>query len=151
MKKIVLLLIIGIVALFGEESRQDSSITKIKISDVEFYAIKQVEEHDPQISNKVLKPFAIIQPDDKWFSKDKWMHFTTSYFITLQTAYTLDKMLYTKPENARYVSIGISFSLSLGKELYDALYNNSIFSWKDLSYDILGSGLGYLTTMAIQR
>lgn len=150
MKKICLILIISAGILFGQTSQTDTTVTKIHISDVQFYSLQKNDQTETE-NLKVLKPFSLIQPEDKWFSKDKWMHLSTAYFLTLQSTYALDKMFYTKADNARYVSLGISLSLSLGKEFYDAFYKKSIFSWKDLVYDILGSGLGYITLTSLQK
>jgi putative lipoprotein len=150
MKKIYLILILSAGILFGQTNQTDTTITKINISDVQFYSLQKNDQIEAE-TQKALKPFSLIQPEDKWFSKDKWMHLSTAYFLTLQSTYALDKMFYTRSDNARYVSVGISLSLSLGKEFYDAFYKKSIFSWKDLVYDILGSGLGYLTLTSLQK
>ncbi|MCF7832955.1 MAG: DUF2279 domain-containing protein [Candidatus Marinimicrobia bacterium] len=97
------------------------------------------------------KPFALRQPTDKWFSQDKWMHLTSAYFLTLQSSFTLENMFYIENENSRKISLGISLSFSLGKEFYDVFSKKSIFSWKDLVYDVVGASLGYLTATAIQK
>ena len=129
----------------------DTSVTKIKLSDVKYYDViyDDVMHGEKEVVSE--KPFALIQPNDKWFSKDKWMHFTTTYFLTLQSTYTLENMFFTPPEGSRNISIGISMSFSLSKEFYDVFYKKGIFSWKDLLYDALGTGLGYLTAMALQQ
>ncbi len=137
--------------LFAEDNIPDTTVTIVPMSDVKYYEVRILDdknEIDHEISDK---PFALIQPNDKWFSKDKWMHLTSSYFLTLQSSFAMEKMFYTKAENARYVSVGISLTFSLGKEFYDTFGKKSIFSWKDLFYDILGTGLGYLTSTALQK
>jgi putative lipoprotein len=149
MKKTIIVLLTVFAFMFASEP--DTTSTSLKISDLQYFSLHSSENLlSGQEIKKDLKPFAIIQPNDKWFSKDKWMHFTTAYFITLQSTYTLDKMLFVPQKDARNASIGIALSLSLGKELYDVFEKKSIFSWKDLCYDVLGAGLGYYTTQLIK-
>ena len=149
MKKVIILVVMLIGVLAAQEA--DTNVTKIKIDEVRYYDVVSDKAIIGEKPVEYEKPFALIQPNDKWFSKDKWMHFTTTYFLTLQSTYALEKMFYTEPENSRHISIGISLSFSLGKEFYDVFQNKGIFSWKDLFYDVLGTGLGYLTAMAIQQ
>lgn len=150
MNKICLICIISLGVLFGQTNQTDTTVTKIHISDVQFYSLQKNDQTEIE-TVKALKPFAFIQPEDRWFSKDKWMHLSTAYFITVQSSYALHKMFYANTDDAKHISVGITLSLSLGKEFYDAFYKKSIFSWKDLVYDLLGSGLGYITLMGIQQ
>ncbi len=151
MKRILTILVVLLSIISAQEAGKDSSITRIKISDVQYFNVQSsINESDIDYETSE-KPFALHQVNDKWFSKDKWMHLTATYFATVQSAYALENMLLIKPENSRYISIGITLSFSLGKEFYDVFAKKSIFSWKDLTYDILGAGLGYLTAAAIQK
>jgi len=151
MKKVLALLFVFAMCLTAEDNVSDTSVTIVPISDVKYYDVQYASDNmeiDHEVSDK---PFALIQPNDKWFSKDKWMHLTSSYFLTLQSSFALEKMFYTQPENSRYISVGISLTFSIGKEFYDTFGKKSIFSWKDLVYDLLGTGLGYLTSTALQK
>ncbi|MFA6617829.1 MAG: hypothetical protein WCT23_02030 [Candidatus Neomarinimicrobiota bacterium] len=149
MKKILLILLSLSVLVLAAEA--DTSSTHVKISDIKYFSLKSSEDQLPvQESKKHLKPFALIQPEDKWFSKDKWMHLTTAYFISIQSHYALNEMLYVSDKNSRNASVGIALSLSLGKEFYDVFGKEGIFSWKDLFYDILGTGLAYYTLVSIK-
>ena len=151
MKRFLVLILILISFLSAQENQIDSSVTRIKISDVKYYDI-QLHGADKTIDHERSdKPFALRQPSDKWFSKDKWMHLSTAYFLTLQSSFALEYMFFVESENSRQISLGISLSFSLGKEFYDVFSKKSIFSWKDLVYDIVGSGLGYLTATVIQK
>lgn len=144
MKKTIILMLLSITAVFALEA--DTNSTTIKISDLQYYSLQSAEALlSGQEIKSNIKPFAIIQPNDKWFSKDKWMHLTTAFFITVHGSYTLNEMLYFSEQDARNTSVGIALSFSVGKELYDVFGKNSIFSWKDLCYDILGASLGYYT------
>jgi uncharacterized protein YfiM (DUF2279 family) len=142
--------------LFADNTKQDTTVTRIMPKDVMYYDI--VNGNDKDITGDQTyrdfrsdKPFALRQPTDRWFSHDKWMHLTTSYFLTVQASYALDKMFMFPQESSRNISIGLTVSLALGKELYDVYGNNGIFSWKDLVYDLLGTGLGYLTLNALHK
>ena len=151
MKRSLILILIIMGFLSAQDKQADSSVTRINISDVKYYNIHLQDTEQSIDHERSDKPFALRQPTDKWFSKDKWMHLTTAYFLTLQSSYTLEKMFFVESENSRQISLGISLSFSLGKEFYDVFSKKSIFSWKDLAYDILGSSLGYLTTGLIQK
>ena len=149
MKKMFICLMICSALLMAEQP--DSSVTKLNVSDMTYYNVVPDDVLNSEGKIKIEKPFAFKQPDDKWFSKDKWMHFTTAYFLTIQSSYTLEKIFFTEAVDSRHISIGISLSFSLGKELYDVYGKKEIFSWKDLFYDVLGTGLGYLTASVIQQ
>lgn len=156
MKRIIIALACASGLLFGaDENAPDSSVTRIPLSGVKFYNIvdemqaQNEEGFSPQLRSD--RPFAFRQPDDRWFSHDKWMHLTTSFFITLQSTYLMEEVFFSEPEAARNISVGLSFSLALGKEFYDVFEGESIFSWKDLIYDVIGTSLGYVTAVMIQR
>ncbi len=159
MKKIIILLFCGTVLLSAETAdttRSDTGRTSVPLSGVKYYDIvdrKDAEGENGRLSADLRPehPFALRQPADRWFSHDKWMHLSASYFLTLQSAYAFNKMLLSEAETAHNISVGITLSLSLGKEFYDVFANDGIFSWKDLFYDILGTSLGYLTVSALQQ
>jgi len=151
MKRLLIFFFVLLTCLSAQDKQADSTVTRINISDVKYYDIQSHDISQSIDHERSDKPFALRQPGDKWFSKDKWKHLTAAYFITLQSTYTLENMLLLESENSRNISIGISLSFSLGKEFYDVFGKKSIFSWKDLVYDILGSSLGYLTAGAIQK
>ncbi len=151
MKRLLILATIIITVLSAQDKSTDTTVTKIKISDVKYYDIQHQDLSESIDHERSDKPFALYQPTDKWFSKDKWMHLTTAYFITLQSSFALENMLLFESEPSRNISFGISLTFSLGKEFYDVFSKKSIFSWKDLAYDVLGSSLGYLTAGAIQK
>lgn len=157
MKQLLTIILLSFLVLYAEETLPDSTVTRVPLSSVKFYNIigeEQNIEGSESLNAKYRdtaseRPFAIRQPNDRWFSKDKWMHLSTSYFIVLQSKYVLNKNFRFAPEESNNISYGISLSLSLGKEFYDVFGENGIFSWKDLIYDLIGSGLGYLTVRAL--
>jgi len=81
---------------------------------------------------------------DPWFSEDKFWHFALSLTLT-GSSYHFIRCRLDEPETrAAVYSLGFSFGCGLGKELYDSKKPRSYFSYKDLIYDLLGIGAGYL-------
>lgn len=140
MKRLLFILILasGLIA----QSPQDSSYTKVKLED---FSKVYTAEKPSVIKAPHYRKFALKQPNDKWFSPDKWSHLTTSYFAVMQSSYTFEHFFLSDRETAGHVGIGVGISLSLGKEAYDAFYKKTYFSWKDLTYDIIGTSLAYLS------
>jgi uncharacterized protein YfiM (DUF2279 family) len=81
---------------------------------------------------------------DRWFAWDKVEHFGISAFLSA-TSYKILRDFYNNhKESALYFSGGLTFSLGLGKEVYDQKKPNGKFSYKDLVADVLGIGIGLL-------
>ena len=153
MKKLLVFLFFAGTLLAQETAESDSGRTSVPLSRVKFYQIVKDTDLPGETAGgdpASERPFAFRQPGDRWFSKDKWMHLTSSYFITMQAGYTFHRMFYFDAKSSQYMSVGVGFSAALGKEFYDVFEKKGIFSWKDLCYDILGSALGYLTLTALQ-
>jgi len=143
-----LFMLAGTVCLFATSS-EDSSYTKVKLENIRSFDFDQDEINHPQSAVK-YKKFALNQPTDKWFSKDKWMHLSSAYIITLHGAYTSNHFFLLEKQASRNISVGISIGLAMGKEFYDAYGKDTYFSWKDFLYDLAGSTLGYLTLIVCQ-
>lgn len=148
MKKIIFVFtaILSAAFLLGQAAA-DSSYTKVGLED---FKVEISSKRDETPVLRSYKKFALKQPDDKWFSPDKWSHLTTAYFAALQTTYTADHFFLAESKNAETAGICVSVSLSLGKEFYDAFYKKTYFSWKDLAYDMLGTSLAYMTMQKIR-
>jgi uncharacterized protein YfiM (DUF2279 family) len=74
----------------------------------------------------------------EWFGKDKVAHLTYSAFITYWS-YGMSKDILKKDNrNSTYLSITIPLSLGFMKEYSDKNFKKTGWSWKDLSFDILG-------------
>lgn len=140
MKRLFFILILasGLMA----QSPQDSSYTKVKLED---FSRMTASDSPSRGIDMQYKRFALAQPNDKWFSSDKWSHLTTSYFAVIQSAYTFEHFFLSDHKTAGHIGIGVGISLSLGKEMYDAFYKKTYFSWKDLTYDIMGTSLAYFS------
>ncbi|RLC47553.1 MAG: hypothetical protein DRH57_03870 [Candidatus Cloacimonadota bacterium] len=88
--------------------------------------------------------FAENKPTDRWLSKDKAAHFSTSVFLTYWQYNFYHQPLQMKKSQSIYLSVSITGLLGLLKEVRDSRQKNNYFSYKDLIYDILGCGFGYL-------
>jgi putative lipoprotein len=97
----------------------------------------------------VMATFSPAARADDWFARDKALHFGASAGLALggygATA------LFTEEERPRLV-VGGSFALAvgIGKEIADR-YTGGDPSWKDLSWDVLGTATGLLTGWLIHR
>jgi uncharacterized protein YfiM (DUF2279 family) len=72
------------------------------------------------------------------------LHFALSLTLT-GSAYHFIRCRLDAPETRSTVySLGFTFGCGLGKEIWDSTRPKNYFSYKDLLYDILGIGAGYL-------
>lgn len=79
---------------------------------------------------------------DRWIAVDKGYHLIGSIISTTGISYSCMKFADIKKEKSIRIGIGFTFTLGLSKELWDGHKKNNIFSWKDLSVDILGILIG---------
>ena len=80
---------------------------------------------------------------DKWFSEDKFLHFSASAAISGFTYYVSLRHLDASEKRGKVYSISLTALLGITKEFYDKKKNGH-FSWKDLFWDGVGLGVGYL-------
>ena len=88
--------------------------------------------------------FSPIQAEDSWTSIDKWSHFSFSAILTVHNYYYFKEYTRFSPNKNRNLSVGISLSMGLSKEVLDFQARKSIFSWKDLSFDLAGTVAGII-------
>ena len=81
---------------------------------------------------------------DSWFNKDKAQHAIGSFFMTGFSHKLLSDL--NKNSRQKNMTLAVSFSFSLGilKETLDSKNKNNIFSYKDLTADLLGISLAIL-------
>jgi len=79
---------------------------------------------------------------DRWISADKGYHLIGSLISTTGISRSCMQFADIKKEKSIWMGAGITFTLGLGKEFWDGHKKNNIFSWKDLSADILGILIG---------
>ena len=85
---------------------------------------------------------ASLRTPDKWLGEDKWKHFMISSFISSFTYKFFRDGFNNKKEDSILFSSGITLSLGIGKEIKDRRKPKGRFSYKDLVFDVLGTGLG---------
>ena len=82
---------------------------------------------------------------DKWIAIDKVQHFSYSCLISLGVQYVLVNKLEMNEDSAMPLSMAMSFSLGIIKELWDKKGKNGFFSKKD----VVANGFGILTAGVI--
>ncbi|WNG19502.1 hypothetical protein [Cystobacter fuscus] len=86
---------------------------------------------------------------DPWLSSDKAAHFVLSAGLA-GAGYAGGALLFAAPE-ARWLSgAGLALGVGVAKEFFDA-GRGSIFSWKDLTWDVLGMATGLTLSWAVDR
>jgi putative lipoprotein len=80
---------------------------------------------------------------DNWIGVDKLAHFTASAVIAAAVTNYQQRHGSGDCEAAR---IGFTVSLAVGasKEYYDKTVKRTRWSWKDFTWDVIGSGVGSL-------
>lgn len=94
-----------------------------------------------------LKPDSLKQDEeikDEWLARDKGQHLAGSFFSTGFIIMAGNNFLNFKKEKSRTIGISFTFTLAVGKELYDNQQSDNHFSFKDLTADLLGIGLAVL-------
>jgi len=81
---------------------------------------------------------------DKWFGEDKAHHFMASAFLTGFAYYTSKQELGMSQQKANVAAVGFSFSIGIGKEIYDGVSGKGHLSLQDLIADAAGVVLGVL-------
>ena len=95
----------------------------------------------------ILLIFSTLNASD-WFGKDKFAHLSYSAFLTYWS-YGMSKDILNKDDvNSTFISISIPLGLGFMKEYSDKKFKKTGWSWKDLSYDVLGIVAG---SMIIKR
>ncbi len=81
---------------------------------------------------------AIENQGDNWFGRDKGLHFVSSMISTVAVGKTAQTFFGNSTQQSLKIGAGFAFALGLGKEVWDSTKKNNIFSYKDLTADILG-------------
>jgi uncharacterized protein YfiM (DUF2279 family) len=81
---------------------------------------------------------------DRWFAVDKIYHFAVSFSLVGSTYHLLANRIGIRKSYSTAETFAIVFGLGVTKELYDASLPYEHFSYRDLIFDVLGIGLGYL-------
>ncbi|WP_051256613.1 hypothetical protein [Cystobacter fuscus] len=86
---------------------------------------------------------------DPWFSSDKAAHFALSAGLA-GAGYAGGALLFDAPEARWLTGAGLTLGVGVAKEFFDA-GRGSIFSWKDLTWDVLGMATGLSLSWAVER
>ena len=82
--------------------------------------------------------------EDRWFALDKLYHLAVSFSLVGSSYHLLANRIGVKETPSTIGSLTGVFSLGLAKEIYDTSRPDDHFSYRDLLFDLLGIGLGYL-------
>jgi putative lipoprotein len=90
----------------------------------------------------------LVSQDD-WFGQDKLLHFGISGGLA-GVGYTGGALLFDAPQARWLTGAGVALGMGLGKEIHDA-GRGGLFSFKDLTWDVLGTGTGLALSWAVER
>lgn len=98
------------------------------------------------LSLVVFLPAIAVAEDDEWMGPDKFLHFGASAILESAFYWTLRDGVQLTKVNSLAVSAAATLSLGVAKELSD-----ETFSGKDLTWDIIGTGVGTIVWAVIDR
>lgn len=81
---------------------------------------------------------------DYWIAEDKGLHLAGSFIISGLTTSALKRFSGYKKQAGANIGLSFTFSLGLSKEICDSRKKENIFSYKDLTADLVGCLLGYI-------
>ncbi len=77
-----------------------------------------------------------------WITKDKFMHFGASAFITYWNYGVSKDIINNSHKNSLYISVSFTTFLGATKETNDKLIKKTSWNWKDFIYDVAGISFG---------
>ena len=107
-----------------------------------FHQISHAENNSEISSSKENEESDTLKICDRWLAWDKVEHFGVSAYLSAVSYKIYHDFYHNHKESSLYFSCGLTFSLGLGKEVYDEKRPDGGFSYKDLVADILGIGFG---------
>lgn len=87
--------------------------------------------------------------NDPWFARDKALHFGASSALAAG-GYGAGRIVFEDRTTALAVGAGIALGAGVGKELAD-LAGMGHPSWRDLTWDVLGTATGLAFAWAVDR
>jgi len=83
----------------------------------------------------------ISKTHDTWFGEDKLYHFLTASVIgAAATKIAVNNQ--ASPCDAMIIGISSTLVIGAGKEWYDLKVKKTLFSWKDMFWNLAGSSVG---------
>jgi putative lipoprotein len=95
------------------------------------------------------RALAQTQPPDRWWARDKAMHYSVSIMLAAD-GYTVASAATEHPAWRALWGSAFSLSAGLAKELHDQSIGRP-FSWRDLTWDALGTATGTTVAWLIDR
>jgi putative lipoprotein len=90
-----------------------------------------------------------IASRDDWFGQDKALHYGVSVGLA-GAGYAGGALLFDEPGARWLTGAGLALGAGVGKEVYDA-WRGRFFSFKDLTWDVLGTATGLALSWAVDR
>jgi len=94
-------------------------------------------------------PHAVAAEEDPWFGRDKALHFGASLALS-GAGYAGASAVTARTTGRLAAGAGLAMSAGIAKEVYDR-YAGGDPSWRDLTWDVLGTTTGLLTAWLIDR
>jgi uncharacterized protein YfiM (DUF2279 family) len=108
-----------------------------------FFFLPQISHAESEISFfHENKNSDTLKTCDRWLAWDKVEHFGVSAYLSVVSYKIYHDFYHNHKKSSLCFSGGLTFSLGLGKEVYDEKKPSGDFSYKDLVADILGIGMG---------
>jgi putative lipoprotein len=86
---------------------------------------------------------------DPWLGRDKALHFGASAGLALG-AYGTTALITTDPGHRLGVATGVALGAGIAKEVADR-YTGGDPSWRDLTWDVVGTATGVLVAWLVDR
>ena len=96
-----------------------------------------------------VEPCAKAAEPDAWFARDKAEHYSVSLMLAAN-GYAAMTAFSDSPATRAAFGAGFSLSAGIAKELHDD-YIGRRFSWRDLTWDALGTATGTIVAWLIHR
>jgi putative lipoprotein len=91
--------------------------------------------------NLVYGQTAAAAPHDSWFGIDKIKHFFMSAFIE-SVSYSALQAAHVNRRSALAGAVGVTAAFGVGRELHDRRTPGNWFSYRDLTWDAIGTAAG---------
>lgn len=94
-------------------------------------------------------PAARAEPVDSWFGRDKALHFGATSTLSVG-GYAVGRAAFEERTPALLLGAGLAMSAGVAKELAD-LAGAGTPSWRDLTWDAIGTATGLLFAWTLDR
>jgi len=81
---------------------------------------------------------------DNFWGKDKVAHFSSSMFLVCWSSGFGSDIGQMNNTESRFLGVGVTLALGIGKEGSDRFIRNTQWGWCDLVWDVMGIGCGLI-------